>query len=78
MGSQARKCGRRCLYMPSWEAVFWPASALLLCYLVAANAASYWRLRHIPGPALGAVSYLWLVRHIVAGRTALAVCSPAP
>lgn len=54
----------------SWEAVFWLASALLFCYVVALNVASYRRLRHIPGPFLGAVSYLWLVRNIVAGWTA--------
>jgi hypothetical protein len=37
---------------------------LLLAYLFA----SYWRLRHVPGPFLASISKLWLLKWVVRGE----------
>jgi hypothetical protein len=45
----------------------------ILAYLVFANVRSYRRLRHIPGPTLGAFSDLWWIRAATSGQAHLAL-----
>jgi len=44
------------------------AAALLLSWWVARSFWSWYRLRHIPGPALGRVSAAWLLRKLATGK----------
>lgn len=44
--------------------------SLILLYLLSAFR-SYWRLRHIPGPWLGAVSELWYTKAATSGEVHL-------
>ena len=45
----------------------------ILAYFVFANVRSYRRLRHIPGPILGAFSDLWWIRAAISGQGHLAL-----
>src|SRR4051794_23335163 len=45
----------------------------ILAYIVFANVRSYQRLRHIPGPTLGAFSNLWWIRAAISGQGHLAL-----
>jgi hypothetical protein len=45
----------------------------ILAYFVFANVRSYRRLRHIPGPILGAFSNLWWIRAAISGQGHLAL-----
>jgi hypothetical protein len=45
----------------------------ILAYFVFANVRSYRRLRHIPGPTLGAFSNLWWIRAAISGQGYLAL-----
>jgi hypothetical protein len=58
----------------SWKLAL---AALITLYLLSVFR-SYWRLRHIPGPWLGAVSELWYIRAATSGELHLKlaeVCS---
>lgn len=46
----------------------WPYAACLclLAYYILTTIRAYWRLHHIPGPKLAAVSNLWWVRAVAA------------
>jgi hypothetical protein len=45
----------------------------ILAYFISANVRSYRRLRHIPGPILGAFSDLWWIRAAISGQGHLAL-----
>jgi hypothetical protein len=45
----------------------------LLGYYLFLNVGSYRRLRHIPGPKLGALSNLWWIRAAISGKGHLAL-----
>ena len=45
-------------------------SAWILYYVIS-TVRSYWRLRHIKGPPLAAISHLWYVRAAVANKAYL-------
>jgi hypothetical protein len=45
----------------------------ILAYFISANVRSYRRLRHIPGPILGAFSSLWWIRAAISGQGHLAL-----
>lgn len=52
---------------PLWVAL----PGLLLAYLTLSSLATWYPLRHIPGPPLARISYLWLLRTTASGRAAL-------
>jgi hypothetical protein len=49
---------------PAWKLAL---GLLIISYFIAVFR-SYWRLRHIPGPWLGAVSELWYIRAATSGE----------
>lgn len=51
----------------------YPICLIILAYFVFANIRSYRRLRHIPGPTLGAFSSLWWTRAAISGQGHLAL-----
>ncbi len=53
----------------------WPYVILagIVTYYTISIVQSYWRLRHIPGPKLAAISNLWWIRAAVSGTGHLAL-----
>lgn len=48
--------------------LFLALTSALLLYLAITTFTSWYRLRHIPGPFLASISYLWLARVAAGGR----------
>jgi hypothetical protein len=55
-----------------WSYRLLAAGVVLSFYVLVSSFASFWRLRHIPGPPLACVSQLWLIRVTAQGRLYLA------
>ena len=51
----------------------WPyvLGVIFLSYLVASTVASYWTLRHFPGPWLAGFSNLWYIKAATSGESHL-------